>query len=411
VALLDAGQSATAIGDLVSAYRAPWLVGPAGTATRLADVGVPVASTDEILGGELVRIGSAGSVASPSIHPDLQVLLSTSGTTGSRRFVRLSAGNIDVNAVAISEYLDLTPDDRPMVSLPLHYSFGLSILNSHWMSGAAAVLTTESEVQGAFWDQFRVNACTSLGGVPFTYQIFERVGFRDMKLPSLTSMQQAGGALDLRLTGIYAEHMAARGGRFFVMYGQTEGTARMAYVPPSMLPAKSGSAGRAIAGGRFSIESGEVIYEGPNVMLGYAAGADDLATGDELHGVLHTGDIGYLDDDGYLFLEGRSKRIAKLFGLRINLDEMERTVREHGPAVVVDGGDGLWAFCAFGTDESVSALANGLARRYRISSRVLHFQRVDQIPTTASGKTDYQEVQGWIPERSTPSPNHSTGAR
>ena len=136
--------------------------------------------------------------------------------------------------------------------------------------------------------------------------------------------------------------MAARGGRFFVMYGQTEATARIAYVPPDRLSEKLGSAGIAIPGGRLSIEpagagtmdgpvTGEVVYEGPNVMLGYATGSGDLALGDELGGVLRTGDIGYLDEDGFLFLVGRSKRIAKVFGLRINLDEVEAAMREHGP--------------------------------------------------------------------------------
>jgi acyl-CoA synthetase (AMP-forming)/AMP-acid ligase II len=340
------------------------------------------------------------------MHPDLAVLLATSGTTGSRKFVRLSLANLEANARSIGRYLELTPDERPITSLPMHYSFGLSVVNSHWQAGAPVVMTGESVIQQRFWEIVRGFECTSLAGVPYTFQMLERIGFRDMSLPSLGTLQQAGGALDRVLTQRYAEHMAARGGRFFVMYGQTEATARIAYVPPGRLADKLGSAGVAIPGGRLRIDgeaasttadhvTGEVIYEGPNVMLGYATGPEDLERGDDLGGVLRTGDIGYLDDEGFLFLVGRSKRIAKVFGLRVNLDEIETWLREHGPAAVVSGDDAILAFCAFGTDASVAELADQLGRRTRLHRSALHFQRVDAIPTTGAGKIDYEQVQAW----------------
>jgi acyl-CoA synthetase (AMP-forming)/AMP-acid ligase II len=238
--------------------------------------------------------------------------------------------------------------------------------------------------------------------------MLERVGFREMELPSLRVLQQAGGALDRRLTELYGRYMEARAGRFYVMYGQTEATARIAYVPPERLIEKLGSAGIAIPGGRLSIEdadavgggsdTGEVIYEGPNVMMGYAAAPDDLARGDELGGVLRTGDIGYLDPEGFLFLVGRSKRIAKVYGLRVNLDEIEQLVREHGPAAVVAGDEAIVGYCAFGTDEEVAALATGLAGRFRLNPRSIRLTRVTAIPTTTSGKVDYRAVQAWAEE-------------
>jgi acyl-CoA synthetase (AMP-forming)/AMP-acid ligase II len=201
--------------------------------------------------------------------------------------------------------------------------------------------------------------------------------------------------------------MGAKGGRLFVMYGQTEATARIAYVPPERLPEKLGSAGRAIPGGTLRIDgagsgsndrpaSGEVIYEGPNVMMGYATQRADLAAGDELGGVLRTGDIGYLDDDGYLFLTGRSKRIAKVFGLRINLDEVELMLREHGPAAVVADDESLRGFCGFGTDDSVLELKSSLSRRLQLHPSALDLRRVDSLPVTSSGKIDYREVERWV---------------
>jgi acyl-CoA synthetase (AMP-forming)/AMP-acid ligase II len=404
VALLDGQSDPQILADLVLAYRPAWLGGPQGVAERLGARGVPIQGVTPVHGGELIRTGHPSQ---SGLHPDLSVLLATSGTTGSRRFVRLSEQNLRANAKAIAGYLDLTPDELPITSLPLHYTFGLSVLNSHLFAGAAVVLTEDSLIQKPFWETFRTHGCTSLAGVPFTYQMLERIGFREMDLPTLTTLQQAGGALDLPLTRTYAEYMARRGGRFFVMYGQTEATARMAYVPPARLLDKLGSAGVAIPGGRLRIDAGgsafpgarvtgEVVYEGPNVMMGYSSGPVDLGRGDDLHGTLRTGDIGYLDEDGFLFLVGRSKRIAKVFGLRVNLDEVELVLRENGPAAVVGAPDAIWAFCAFGTDEALADLAKTLARRYRLHPSALHFRRVEAVPTLESGKIDYGKVQAWM---------------
>lgn len=404
VALLDAGIDDAVLGELVEAYEPTWIAGPEGTGARVGGRGIGVDAAIGVEHGELVRTAFGGP---PRVHPDLSLLLSTSGTTGSRKFVRLSTRSVEANAASIAARLELTATERPITSLPLHYSFGLSVLNSHWRCGAAVVLTDVGVLRRSLWATFEAERCTSLAGVPYTYQMLERVGFREMDLPTLRSLQQAGGALDRRLTLVYGEHMARRGGRLFVMYGQTEATARIATVAPERLMEKLGSAGTALPGGRLWIEgddgrqadagaTGEVVYEGPNVMMGYASGVDDLAAGDELGGVLRTGDLGYLDQDGYLFLVGRSKRIGKVFGLRVNLDEVEAMVREQGPAAVVGGADTVWAFCAFGTEASLERLASTIAGRLRIHGSGLRFRRVDAIPTTSSGKVDYERVQGWV---------------
>ena len=403
IALLDAKSLVPSAAAIVATYRPGWIAGPQGIGEQLAAEAVPVDRILTAVGGELVRTGYTGE---PTVHPDLAVLLTTSGTTGSSKFVRLSQGNLEANARSIAEYIGLTDAERAITSLPIHYSFGLSVLNSHWLAKAAVVLTGESIIQRPFWEVFSRYECTSLAGVPYTYQMLERIGFREMSVPTLHTLQQAGGALDRGLTETYRAFMSARNGRFYVMYGQTEATARIAYVPPVRLAEKLGSAGIAIPGGRLSIEpagagtmdgpvTGEVVYEGPNVMLGYADQSGDLALGDELGGVLRTGDTGYLDDDGFLFLVGRSKRIAKVFGLRVNLDEIEVRLREHGPAAVVGGQDQIWAFCAFGSDASVAALAQSFSRDLRLHPSAVQFRHVDEIPTTSSGKIDYRQVDAW----------------
>jgi acyl-CoA synthetase (AMP-forming)/AMP-acid ligase II len=207
--------------------------------------------------------------------------------------------------------------------------------------------------------------------------------------------------------------MRDRGGRFFVMYGATEATARMAFVPPERLADKLGSAGRAIPGGSFSIRPvekpetatvttsgrtvGEVVYQGDNVMLGYATGADDLTLGDMLHGTLETGDIGYLDDEGYLFIVGRSKRIAKVYGIRINLDEVELRLRARGPAAVVAGPDAVVGYCAFGDDEIIGGLARDLAKHLRVNLAAIQLHRIEELPMLPSGKVDYQRLEASVP--------------
>jgi acyl-CoA synthetase (AMP-forming)/AMP-acid ligase II len=403
VALLDGSRPLAAHAAILNQYRPAWVVGPFGTADALADSELHVTRVVDALGGELV----ATADGSPILHPDLAVMLATSGTTGSRKYVRLSKSNVEANARAIAEYLGLTPSERPITSLPLHYSFGLSILTSHWLAGAAVVFSAESIMQRPFWDSVAERGCTSIAGVPYTYQMLERVGYRDMELPTVQTMLQAGGALDRRLIVLYGEHMVSKGGRFFVMYGQTEATARIAFVPPDRLAEKVGSAGIAIPEGRLRIDasaasepsrpaSGEIVYEGPNVMLGYAEHVEDLSAGDELHGVLHTGDIGYLDDEGFLFLTGRSRRIAKVFGLRINLDEVESMLRESGPAAVIASEDVIWGWCAFGTPESVAELRVSLSRRLRIHRSALELRHVAEIPVSSSGKVDYREIERWI---------------
>jgi acyl-CoA synthetase (AMP-forming)/AMP-acid ligase II len=203
------------------------------------------------------------------------------------------------------------------------------------------------------------------------------------------------------------------------MYGQTEATARMAYVPPEMLDIKLGSAGIAIPGGRFSVAggeaasevedggevvagsdavaggtpSGEIVYEGPNVMLGYASGADDLRLGDVMGGVLRTGDLGYVDADGYVFLIGRSKRIAKVFGIRVNLDEVELMLQAHGPAAVVGADSAVWGFCAFGDEDELSRLRTQLARELHLHHSAVHLSLLDEIPRSGSGKVDYAALE------------------
>ena len=161
-------------------------------------------------------------VANHQLHPNLALLLATSGSTGSPKLVRLSYENLKANGLSIIEYLDIKSDQRPITTLPIQYSYGLSIVNSHLMVGATILLTKKSIIEKNFWTFFKKNKATSLSGVPFTFEMLKKYIFFKMELPSLKTITQAGGKLDKRLVEVYAKFAVEKGVRFFVMYGQTE---------------------------------------------------------------------------------------------------------------------------------------------------------------------------------------------
>jgi acyl-CoA synthetase (AMP-forming)/AMP-acid ligase II len=346
-------------------------------------------------GNELLDAGESHSAARPPIHPDLAVLLSTSGTTGSPKLVRLSAGAMLANARSIASYLELDERERALASLPFGYSYGLSVLNSHLVAGGSVVLPREGVLRPEFWAAFERHHCTSLAGVPYSYALMERVGWRSQRLRGLSTMTQAGGRMDPELVRSVAQELDGRGARLFVMYGQTEACARIAYVPPERLLENPGAIGVPIPGGELAVDDGELVYTGPNVMMGYAESAEDLARGDDLGGVLRTGDLGHGDDDGVFFVTGRLKRIAKVNGQRVNLDEVEALVRPVGPAAAIQyGEDRLMIFVEGAEADARAALAEGLTLRGR--SLVVH--SVERLPTTASGKIDYAALSEEPPQ-------------
>jgi acyl-CoA synthetase (AMP-forming)/AMP-acid ligase II len=396
--LLDARLTPELAQKLTERYQPDWLLGAGESLVRAC--GAAGVEPIEVEAGETpVRLHRVRPEA-PEIHPELSLLLSTSGSTGSPKLVRLRRESVEQNAHSIAIGLDIGPDERPIASLPLHYSYGLSVLNSHLLRGACVVLTDQALTAQEFWKVFRQHGCTSMAGVPFSYQILRRLDLEKLDLPSLRTLTQAGGRLDPPLVAYFSEIMRRRGGRFFVMYGQTEATARMTILPSERLPEKLGSVGRAIAGGRLEIEgaadgggTGEVVYRGPNVMMGYAESSADLARGDELMGVLRTGDLGTLDPEGFLTIVGRSKRIAKVYGLRINLDEIEADLRQNGPTAVVGGADQLIIFCEHGDETRYAEYRRALAERLRIHHQAFVFRHVDSLPRNANGKIDYPSLQ------------------
>jgi len=284
------------------------------------------------------------------LHPELALLLSTSGSTGSPKLVRLSADNLTANAEAVASVLGVRPDDRAATTLPLSYCYGLSVVHSHLLRGAALVLTSGSVVDPCFWQLVREHRVTSFAGVPYTFELLERAGFAAMDLPSLRYVTQAGGRMAPDRVRAVAELGRRRGWDLFVMYGQTEATARMACLPPDLAVERSGTIGLPVPGGEFRIDPvegaedpavGELVYTGPNVMLGYATSPADLALGRTVT-ELRTGDLARRHPDGLVEVVGRRSRFVKVVGLRVDLGRLEQLL----------AADGLVAACA-GADERV----------------------------------------------------------
>lgn len=276
---------------------------------------------------------------SPSLHEDLALLLPTSGSTGSPKLVRHSYRNIEANAYNVLRLFGLTEDERPMAALPMHYTMGLSVIASHLLAGATIILSGRSLLDKVFWQMMREHRVTSFTGVPYSYELLSKLRFFRMDLPDLRTITQGGGKMTEELFKACADYAEQKSKRFIATYGQTECTARMAYLPAELATSKICSIGIAEPGGQLSIidkdgnesfdgeAEGEMVYRGENVTLGYATCVEDLQKGDENHGIMHTGDLARRDSDGCYFIIGRLKRFLKIFGLRIGLDEVERLIK------------------------------------------------------------------------------------
>jgi len=271
------------------------------------------------------------------MYEELSLLLPTSGSTGSPKLVRHSYRNIEANADNVRRLFKLDGTEKAMAILPMHYTMGLSVIASHLLAGATLLLSGRSLLDKGFWATLK--EATSFTGVPYSYEILTKMRFTRMDLPNLKVITQGGGKLTEAMWNTLAQYAQEKGKQFIATYGQSECTARMAFLPAEMAMEKVCSIGIAEPGGQLSImddsgnetfegeAQGEMIYRGENVTLGYATCREDLLKGDENHGVMHTGDLARRDADGCYFIIGRLKRFLKIYGLRIGLDEVEQMIK------------------------------------------------------------------------------------
>lgn len=367
--LLPADLAAPAAQALVETYRPSWLHG---------------ASAD---------VQHTPPAEPTPLHPDLGLLLSTSGSTGSPKLVRLARTAVQANAESIAAYLAISADDRALTTLPPSYSYGISVIHSHLLAGACLALSDASVLSPEFLPRLRELGITSIAGVPSSWQMLLRTGFEKAELPTLRTITQAGGRLDEPFKRRLLTWAEGHGARFFVMYGQTEATARISYVPPERLANKLGAIGVAIPGGQLSVDeaSGELVYCGANVMMGYATAAEDLARGDDLGGELRTGDLGRVDEDGFFYVTGRLKRFVKLSGSRIGLDEVESILSTELQLPVAAGGrDERLIVAIESADEASTTRARELlVQQLQLPLSLIRIKLLPALPLLPTGKRDY----------------------
>lgn len=396
--LLEAKNNVSSVVTIMACLRGghPLIIGSEAARERIVAAFEP----DLVIDSWGVRIEHEGSAS--ELHPDLAIMLSTSGSTGATKLVRLSHKAIDANAASIVEYLRIASDDRALTTLPISYSYGLSVLNSHLSAGASVVLTDRSVVDNELWALFDSTGSTSIAGVPYTYELLEATGFRDRTHKSLRTMTQAGGRLAPEIIETYFQWSRDSGSRFYTMYGQTEATARMAYLPPEMMEGHFDCIGVPIPGGTLRLanedgspvgpgETGEMIYTGDNVMMGYATERADLAKGAELT-ELKTGDLAKQVDGGLFKVVGRSSRFSKIAGLRVGLDEIEHMLKENGIEAVVAGDDTLVSIGVI-DEEHLEAAERVVDIRTTIPLRSRIVFALGDTPRLLSGKVDYPAVR------------------
>ena len=335
-------------------------------------------------------------------------IIFTSGSTGIPKGVMISHRNLTANTESIVTYLKLGSDDRMLVVLPFYYCYGLSLLHTHLRVGGSIVFNNSFIFIGGVIKDLQEHKCTGLAGVPSHFQILLRKSdnFKSTSFPDLRYVTQAGG----KLAPIFIDEFrnSHPGTTFVVMYGQTEATARLSYLPPELYEVKKGSMGKGIPGVELRVvdekgelikpgEIGEVIARGDNIMLGYFE--DEEGTRNAIrNGWLFTGDLGTVDEDGYIFLTARKKEIIKVGGKRISPKEIEAVILEISEVVdcTIEGvedeiqGEALKATVVIrsdnGKDEMIERIKHHCTRHLALYKVPQIFEIKEQLVIAATGK-------------------------
>ncbi|WP_233704649.1 AMP-binding protein [Helicobacter bizzozeronii] len=398
--MLDNNMDFGLINQVLVDYNPEFIWLPSVSKSKFIEMGYK-----EVWGGFSYVLLRTADPTNVSMHNDLAILLSTSGSTGSCKMVRQSYRNIQVNTESIIQYLHIDSSQRAILILPMHYTFGLSVINTHLYSGAVILLSNKSLMQKQLWEFIQAKKATSISGVPYTYEMLKKLRFFSMDLPYLKTMTQAGGKLSQQLHQEFATFAKSNDKEFIVMYGQTEATARMGYLPADRSLEKCGSIGIAIPNGEFSLldsqgavvdqndEQGELVYRGENVALGYAYDRSSLSKGDEFGGVLYTGDIAKKDNDGYYYIVGRKSRFIKMFGRRISLDDVDCIVENKFKDMEAksSGTDDL--IYIFITQEKCKEVKELVCNVLRLPHTAIKVKYIHTLPRNGAGKILYSKLE------------------
>ena len=342
------------------------------------------------------------SYAEPSpTHPDLGQMMTTSGSTGSVKYVRQSWDNIRTNSRILVEILNMTDKERNITALPMNYTYGLTIICATLWAGATMIVTKGGIMDEEFWDLFENEHVTAFHGVSNTYDMLKQMELFCEDFPDLRLMTQAGGKMSQEIQRYFAQYASDYGKSFVVMYGQCEATAAISYLPAEKALEKLGSVGTVVPGGQIYLAGedgqpveeahapGELVYRGQNVTMGYAVSRTDLTKDDEWRGELHTGDIAERDEDGYLYITGRLKRFIKVGGHRISLDEIdEKVMNDIHIRCVSSGVDDHLVIFALSVEDS-KAVKEYVRQKISVVRSSFKVVAIDALPVNESGKILY----------------------
>ncbi len=394
--ILNAHMDEELYKSLHELYRPPFVCVPTGMADKY-----PYETVATSYGYTLMKTGCEAC----QMNDELSHLLPTSGSTGSPKLVRHKYDNIEAAALNISTFFELTEVDRPLMVLPLYYTMGLSMVFSHLYVGATVLITNLSMTDRRFWAFMKEQHATSFTGVPYSYEILNLMRFFRMDLPDLTLLTQGGGKMPRELNLKFAEWCRNTGRRWIATYGQSECTARMAWLPSKWAVEKVGSIGIAVPNGELSLidmegnpittpgVEGEMCYRGKNVTMGYASNREDLLLGDERNGFIRTGDLAYFDEDGCYYIVGRMGRFLKLFGMRVGLDECENKIKSKFPGIecACTGTDDK--MLVYLTDESYKdKVKDELVARLKLVASSIEVHIINEIPKNDTGKILYTRL-------------------
>lgn len=338
------------------------------------------------------------------IHPNLSLLISTSGSTGTPKLVKLSRDNLINNTIQICKYLPITKKDITITTLPMSYVYGLSVINTHIYKGASILLNTSSIIEKDFWLKMVENKISSFSGVPYIYDLIEKLNLKNFPPKTLKYSTQAGGKLSVRTLENIINKYKKFNIKFFSMYGASEATARMSYVPWKMVNKKRGSIGIPLKGGSFHLEDknrkkinisnkiGELVYRGKNVFMGYSNNLNDLGKGDVNNGIFKTGDYAYRDKDNYYFITGRKDRYVKIYGMRVNLDELEDIIANYGLENICTQKKQNKILIYVKNFNKNEQLKKYLIKLTKLHSTSLEIKNVKKFPLNKNFKISYNEL-------------------
>lgn len=329
------------------------------------------------------------------------LLLTTSGSTHNPKFVRLSAENIKNNSDSIIDYLKIKKNYATITTMPMGYSYGLSILNTYLEAGAKIILNKDSVFEKNFWEKINKYKINSLNGVPQFYELLKKINFHKFNLKYLKYITQAGGKLDKEVLVYLKDLSKNKLIDLFIMYGQTEASPRMSYLKiDKKNKSKISSIGRSLKNSKFKLidekgnnvtktnKVGEIIYYGKNVCLGYANTRNDLNRGDINKGILLTGDLAYRDKENFYYLVGRKNRISKIFGIRVNLEDIEKKLLKSGIKIKCETDDKFLSILSTKSNDE-NKIKELIQKNYKINKNYIKFRYCYKI----NKKNLFKELQ------------------